>query len=195
MRAATILAWVVIALMSANMIDVGLNSGMDHGAGFDTFARGSAADPWQRLIDHDLMSGLLLMIGWVVLREKGNPIVNKIAWISMILWWGNIVVAAYVLWALHASNGNWNIFFLGRRAGPGASFKPGPLLRVMALAAAAATAWYLAWGLNAVHFAAIPALGYTGGFVPVILSLLVIAMQRPQLPNSSFPPANQRVRP
>ena len=41
MKAARILAWVVIAIMAVNMANVAFNSGFHHGAGFDTFLAGS----------------------------------------------------------------------------------------------------------------------------------------------------------
>ncbi|WP_298400763.1 hypothetical protein [Sphingobium sp.] len=174
MKGARIIAWVVIAIMGVNMVNVAINSGMDHGVGFDTFLGGSG-DPWQLFINNDLVTGLLFMVGWLIFREQGGRLVDRIAWVWMIMWWGNIVVAAYVLLALWQAGGDDRGFFLGRRV------TQLPALRISAAARVASgilallvTFWTLV-GIVKVGFAPIATFGFVMGFAPVILSLLLVA--------------------
>lgn len=174
MTGVRILAWIVIAIMGVNMANVLLNSGMDHGVGFDTFLAG-ASDPWQLFINNDLVTGLLFMVGWIILRERGGRVMDAVAWIWMVMWWGNIVVAVYVLRAVAQARGNWPRFFLGRAAG----VTDGAPLRVPArimcgVAALAVLAWTTA-AVAAAGGAVIPTIGYVLGFAPIILSLALLA--------------------
>jgi hypothetical protein len=116
MKGPTILGVLVISVMSALMANILINDGMDHGVGFDVFNAG-ASNPWQLFINNDLVTGLLFMCGWMLFREKGGRVIDTVCWIWMVMWWGNIIVAAYVLRAVWQSEGDWNRFFLGRRAG------------------------------------------------------------------------------
>ncbi|HUD94478.1 hypothetical protein [Sphingobium sp.] len=174
MKGARILAWVVIAIMGVNMANVAINSGMDHGVGFDTFLAGSG-DPWQLFINNDLVTGLFFMVGWLIFRESGGRMAETVAWVWMVMWWGNIVVAAYVLLALWQSQGDWARFFLGRRAARLPSLRlVGAVRGASALAALAVTIW-TGTGIVAVGFAPIATFGLVMGFAPVILSLLLVA--------------------
>lgn len=169
-----ILAWVVIAIMGANMANVLFNSGLDHGVGFDTFLAG-AADPWQLFINNDLVTGLLFMVGWIILRERGGRGLDALAWCWMVMWWGNIIVAAYVLRAIGQSQGNWHRFFAGHVAGVPADVSlPVPARLLCGLAALAMTAW-TAMELTAAGGALVPTLGYVLGFAPIILSFALLA--------------------
>ncbi len=175
MTGVRILAWVVIAIMAANMANVAINSGFDHGAGFDTFLAG-AADPWQLFINNDLVTGLLFMVGWIILRERGGRGLDTLAWCWMVMWWGNIVVAAYVLRAVGQADGDWRRFFIGRLAGvvPAA-----PLTSMMRLLCGVAALGVLAWtarGLLATGGAPIAILGYLLGVTPVVLTLALLAV-------------------
>lgn len=176
MNGIRILSWVVIGLMSALAVNIILNSGMDHGVGFDVFLAGSG-DPWQLFINNDLVTGLLFIFAWIVFREQGTPFLPRLAWLWMLMWWGNIVTAAYVLYAARQSRGDWSIFFLGRRAAQISAFEPAPALRIASAIGAVATAVYLVWGVTGVGFAPIPTFGYVLGFAPIVLSFALIAAQ------------------
>ncbi|SEJ19467.1 hypothetical protein SAMN05518849_103310 [Sphingobium sp. AP50] len=174
MKGARIIAWVVIAIMGVNMANVAINSGMDHGVGFDTFLAGSG-DPWQLFINNDLVTGLLFMAGWLIFREWGGRLADRIVWVWMIMWWGNIVVAAYVLLALWQSGGDDRRFFMGRREGALPTLRIGVVVRVPSGGMAALVAFWTLAGIVKVDFAPIATFGFVMGFAPVILSLLLIA--------------------
>lgn len=125
MTAPRILGWLVIAIMSVLMANILIHDGMDHGVGFDTFAAG-ASNPWQLFINNDLVTGLFFMSGWVILRERGDRVIDTVAWVWMVMWWGNIIVGVYVLravWQAGAgqAGGDWHRFFLGRHAQAGSN--------------------------------------------------------------------------
>lgn len=178
MTAIRIVAWGVIVLMLANGANVAINSGFDHGVGFDTFLAGQA-DPWRMFIGNDLVSGLLFAVSWMIFREKGGRAIDIVAWVWMVMWWGNVVVAIYVLRAVARSGGDWQIFLQGRRAGQ----RPASLLpatqRLCCAAGALAVAIWLAIAIPRTGFAAIPTFGYLAGFLPVILSLALLALPKP----------------
>jgi hypothetical protein len=181
MKAVKIIAGLVFLIMCGNVVNVSLNSGMGHGAGFDTFLAGGR-DPWQTFINNDLVMGLVFTMSWVIFRERGGRVLNTVAWVWMAAWWGNIVIADYVLRAVYQADGDWPRFFMGRHA-PGAA-SPAALhlpLTVRALCGlgAAAAAVYLAVGLRQTGGAIVPVLGYALGFLPVILSLALLALPRP----------------
>ncbi len=177
MTAIRIVAWIVIVLMGANMANVALRSGFDHGVGFDTFLAGQS-DPWQTFIDNDLVSGLLFAVTWLIFRERGGRTIDTIAWVWMVMWWGNIVVAVYVLHAVARSGGDWQLFWLGRRAGLREPAPLSPMLRLSCALVAAAVAFWLAAAIAQAGFAAIATFGYLAGFLPVILSLALLALPR-----------------
>ncbi|HET8612128.1 MAG TPA: hypothetical protein VFL92_05115, partial [Sphingomonas sp.] len=152
--------------------------GFDHGVGFDTFLAGQS-DPWQTFIDNDLVSGLLFAVSWMIFREKGARTIETVAWVWMVMWWGNIVVAIYVLRALAQSDGDWRLLLLGRRAGLESAPQIAPMLRLCCAAGALAVAIWLMIAIPRTGFAAIPTFGYLAGFLPVILSLALIALPRP----------------
>ncbi|MEO0030466.1 MAG: hypothetical protein RIS94_224 [Pseudomonadota bacterium] len=164
----------VIAVMGALMANILVHDGMDHGVGFDVFLAGSGS-PWQLFINNDLVTGLLFMCGWVLLRERGGRRMETAAWIWMILWWGNIVVGAYVVRAAWQAQGDWPRFFMGRHAGHLREIAITPAARVIAGLGALGVAMWLAGALIGTQGAAIPAIGYALGFAPVVLSLLVLA--------------------
>ena len=169
-------AWAVIAIIAASLINVAVGSGMDHGVGLDTFLAGSK-DPWQMMIGNDLVAGLLMTCAWIVFREKGGRAVDTVAWVWMALWWGNIVIAVYALVAAHQSGGDWARFFLGRRAGGPLvrAWQPSAPVRLASVACALATLAYLAVSLVGVRFAGLPTFGYVAAFVPVALSFALLA--------------------
>ncbi|WP_313806873.1 hypothetical protein [Sphingobium sp.] len=174
MRSPQILSCLVIAVMGSLMMNILIHDGMDHGVGFDVFLAG-AGDPWQLFINNDLVTGLWFMCGWIVLRERGGRVMDVVAWVWMVLWWGNIIVAAYVLRAAWQSGGDWSCFFMGRHAGPSRQAVPSFLVRTGSGLAAIAVALWLARSIAAVRWAGIPTTGYLLGFLPIILTLLLLA--------------------
>jgi hypothetical protein len=174
MKGPVILSCIVIAIMSALMANILINDSMSHGVGFDVFF--AARDPWQMFINNDLVTGLLFMCGWIILREKGGRTIDTIAWVLMVLWWGNVIVAAYVLRASWQSGGDWTRFFLGRHAGPLPRVVFAMPLRVVSGAAAAVVAVWTVRSVINVGVAPVPTVGYVLGFMPVVLSLLLVAL-------------------
>ena len=174
MKGPTILGILVITVMSALMANILIYDGMDHGVGFDVFNAG-AGNPWQLFINNDLVTGLLFMCGWIIFREIGGRLIDTICWVWMVLWWGNIIVAVYVLRAVWQSTGDWNRFFLGRRAG---ALRPigfvAPLRALCVLVAVAAAIW--TWlTIDGTGFAPVPTFGLVLGFAPIVLTFLLIA--------------------
>lgn len=174
MAAPRILGWLVIVIMSVLMGNILLHDGMDHGVGFDVFLAG-AGDPWQLFINNDLVTGLLFMCGWIILREKGGRVIDTVAWVWMVLWWGNIIVGVYVLRAAWQAGGDWHRFFLGRHAAPLPQVTIGAPLRLLSALAAMVVAAWAALAIKATGFAAIPTIGYALGFAPIILTLMLLA--------------------
>ncbi|WP_327753829.1 hypothetical protein VVT58_19075 (plasmid) [Sphingobium sp. SJ10-10] len=174
MKGPQILGCLVIAVMGALMINILIHDGMDHGVGFDVFLAG-AGDPWQLFINNDLVTGLWFMCGWIILRERGGRVIDRVAWVWMVLWWGNIIVAAYVLRAAWQSGGDWQRFFLGRQAGTVRETGMPPIVRVGSGLAGVAVILWLAQALVLVRWAGIPTAGYLLGFLPIILTLLLLA--------------------
>lgn len=175
MMAPRILGWLVIVIMSSLAVNILINDGMDHGVGFDTFASG-AGDPWQLFINNDLVAGLLFMCGWIILREKGGRVIDTVAWVWMVLWWGNIIVGVYVLRAAWQAGGDWHRFFLGRRAGALPSVTIGAQLRILSGLAALAVAAWTVHAILATDVAPIPTFGYVLGFGPIVLTFLLFAL-------------------
>jgi hypothetical protein len=177
MTAIRIVAWAVILFMLANGANVALHSGFDHGVGFDTFLAGQS-DPWRMFIGNDLVSGLLFAVSWMIFREKDARMIDTVTWVWMVMWWGNIVVAVYVLRAVARSGGDWQLFLFGRRAGLASAPPIASPLRIACAVGAAAVATWLAIAIPRTGFAGVPTFGYLAGFLPVILSLALIALPR-----------------
>jgi hypothetical protein len=179
MRAIQGIAWLVLVLMTVNMANVAVYSGMNHGVGLDVFLTGSK-EPWQNFIDDDLVTGLLFTCSWIIFRERGGRPFDTVIWIWLVVWWGNIVVAAYVLFAVRQSGGDWSRFFMGRHA-PGRTVEPAVLLslplRLAAAAGGIASAAYLLASLAAIGFSGIAAFGYIAGFLPVVIAFFLVAAE------------------
>lgn len=184
MKAPYWLGGFVILLMSVLMANILINDGMDHGVGFDVFLAGSGS-PWQLFINNDLVTGLLFTCGWIIFREKGSRTIDTVAWVWMVLWWGNIIIGAYVIRAACQARGDWSLFFLGRRAGALAPVAIGTPLRILAVLGAIATTLWTAHMVISVGFAGIPTTGLVLGFAPVVLTFLLLAL--PGRPLSSTP--------
>lgn len=183
MKGPAILGLLVITVMSALMANILIHDGMDHGVGFDVFNAG-VHDPWQLFINNDLVTGLLFMCGWIIFREKGGRRIDTVCWVWMVLWWGNIIVATYVLRAVWQSTGDWSRFYLGRRAGPlrPISFAP-PLYVPFALLAVAVAIW-TGITVQGTGFAPVPTLGLLLGFAPIVLTFVLLAVPAPSIQHS-----------
>jgi hypothetical protein len=171
------LGWAVLAAMIALGVNIGVHGSLDQGLGMDRFLAG-LADPWTTFIGFDLMSGLLLMAGWIAWRENGRRLLDTIAWILCLTWWGNVVVAAYILVALRQSTGDPARFFMGERAGPlhPVWAKASPALRLLALALAIAVAAFAVSKIMYLGLSGLPGQAYLPGFLPVVLALLLLAL-------------------
>lgn len=174
MKGPQILGWVVIVVMGSLMANILIHDGMDHGAGFDVFLAG-AGDPWQLFINNDLVTGLWFMCGWIILRERGGRVIGTVAWVWMVMWWGNIIVASYILRAAWQSAGDWPRFFLGRHAGALRQTGLSSIIRAGSGVIAIAVMLWLAQALMMVRGAGMATAGYLLGFLPVILTLLLLA--------------------
>ena len=102
----------------------------------------------------------------------------RIAWTLLTLWWGNIVVACYILAAAWQADGDAAAFFLGRQAG-GARLRSvhalGAWPRWLAVAAALLAAALMIGGLRAVGTSGEPAIGYIAACGTITFALLVFA--------------------
>jgi hypothetical protein len=176
-RGAAVLVVVAMAALFSNIL---LNGSLDEGLGMDRFLAG-LADPWTTFIGFDLLSGLALMACWIAWRERGGRLLDTTAWILCLTWWGNIVVAIYILIALRQSEGDPTRFFMGARAGP-----LRPLLqqgniaaRAAALLGAALVAAFMVSKLAALGLSGLGGQAYLPGFLPVVLALLLLAFPAP----------------
>jgi hypothetical protein len=167
-----ILCWIVVIVIGANLVNVAMHSGLGHGAGLDTFL-GGVADPWQLMINTDLIAGLLLMIGWMIYRERRAPLVQRIAWAWTAAWWGNIVIAVYVLRLARRPGQDLSNLLVGGR--PEHVPHLAVPARLAALAAALLLLAYLIRELMTPGLALIGVAGYLAGLAPLILSLALMA--------------------
>lgn len=175
-----VLCWIVVIVNGANLVNVAINSGFGHGAGLDTFL-GGVGNPWQLTINTDLIAGLLLTIGWMVYRERHAPLMQRIAWAWSAAWWGNIVIAVYVLRLVRRPDQDVaNLLVGGRVEQTAPRSAPG---RLAALAAALLLLACLVRELMTPGLALIGVVGYLAGLVPLILSLALMAKgQSPAAP-------------
>lgn len=169
------LAGIVVAAMLLLAGNILVHGSLDQGLGMDRFLAG-LADPWRAFIGFDLMAGLLLMSGWIVWREQGGRAADTAAWILCILWWGNIIVAAYILVALRQSAGDPARFLMGRRGGQlRPAWTPPGAVRVVALVAALGTAAFAASRIAQLGLTTLAGQAYVPGFAPIVLGLCLLA--------------------
>jgi ABC-type Co2+ transport system permease subunit len=180
---AKIIAIAVITLMALLMGNIFVNDGLMTGIGMDRFIAG-LKDPWQAFIGFDMMSGLFIMFGWIVYRQTGMRLIDTIVWVLMGNWWGNIVIAAYILVALRQSQGDAAQFFMGARAGPlKSAWMPSALTRAICLIGAGAVLWYMIEAMQSLSFSGLPAWAFLPAFGPIVASLVLLALP-------SKPPTN-----
>ncbi|WP_340316822.1 hypothetical protein [Rhizorhabdus argentea] len=177
-------AILVVAVMAILGAQVLINDSLGHGAGLDVFLAGTKS-PWQAFINQDLVSGLLFAVAWLIYREQPGRAIDTIAWVWMAMWWGNIVVAAYVLLALRQSNGDPQRFFMGARGGGLAQawLSPNMVVRAILLLLAAGSVYYLVALLGAAA-GPVAIAGALLGMLPVALSLVLLAF--PPAPHAEF---------
>lgn len=175
MKAFQIVAWIVIAVMTGFAIRILAFDSIDHGAGLDAFLAGSR-QPWPAFIGQDLVMGLCLALAWLIWRQRGARVLDTVAWTWMILWWGNIVVAAYVLVALKQAGGDEDRFFKGLRCGNllRAWPEPGVALRFLLITLSLATLGWLGLILGRATDTVAVA-GAMLGLLPVALSFVLLA--------------------
>ncbi len=70
--------------------------------------------PWFHVSMIDLYTGFLLFSGWIVSRERSRGVAA--IWIVLLLTLGNLAACAYALAAAISARGDWNLFWLGKRA-------------------------------------------------------------------------------
>jgi hypothetical protein len=100
------------AAIGALVMAVALVYGFTLGDGWDE-VRVLTRYPWFNVSLVDVYVGFLLIGGWIAWREASAP--RAAMWIILILIGGNLVSCLYVLGVLHASRGDWNRFWHGRR--------------------------------------------------------------------------------
>jgi hypothetical protein len=179
MQWAKILSVGIIILMAILMGNILINDSFNTGIGMDRFIAG-LKDPWQAFIGFDMMSGLFLMFGWIIFRQKGSSLIETITWVLLGNWWGNIVIAAYILVALRQSDGEPTKFFMGARAGPLRSVwdMPSLMARGLCLVGAVGVAVYATSAMRNLNFSGLPAWAFVPAFAPVVLGLILLAFPR-----------------
>ena len=71
--------------------------------------------PWGIVSLVDLYVGFILFSGWIVYREKS--LARSLVWVLFMMVLGFFTASLYTLIALQTSGGDWNRFWMGRRAG------------------------------------------------------------------------------
>ncbi len=71
------------------------------------------ANPWGIVSLVDLYVGFILFSMWIVFREPGP--LSAAIWVVLMMVFGFLAGAVYVLYALHTCGGDWTLFFLGAR--------------------------------------------------------------------------------
>jgi len=179
MRWTKFLGICVIILMSVLMSNIVINDGFRTGIGMDRFIAG-LADPWQTFIGFDMMAGLFLMFGWIIYRQNGSPVIETITWVLLGNWWGNIVIAAYILVAFRQADGDASKFFMGSRAGPLRVVwgVPSSTVRGLCILGAVAFLIYAVLTMKSLDFAGLPAWAFVPAFAPIVVGFILLA--RPQ---------------
>ena len=108
MKYAKVLAILGILAMSAVLI-YGFTNG--------NFGRDGAKliqNPWGIVSLVDLYTGFSLFSAWIIFREKS--LARSLIWVILMMVLGFFTASVYTLLALISSEGNWDTFWLGRRA-------------------------------------------------------------------------------
>jgi hypothetical protein len=67
---------------------------------------------WGRVSLIDVYVGFFLFSGWVLYREEKRLV--AVLWILLIMVLGNFITCLYATFALFKSNGNYQLFWLGK---------------------------------------------------------------------------------
>jgi hypothetical protein len=70
--------------------------------------------PWGIVSLVDLYAGFVLFSGWIVYREKS--VVRSVIWVVLMMVLGFWTASLYAFIALQTSGGDWQRFWMGRRA-------------------------------------------------------------------------------
>ncbi len=73
------------------------------------------ANPWGIVSLVDLYTGFFLFSGWIVYREGFS--VQTVVWVILMMVLGFFTASLYTLITLYQSQGNWKVFWMGKRAG------------------------------------------------------------------------------
>lgn len=71
-------------------------------------------NPWGVVSLVDLYTGFILFSAWIVYREKS--IIPSFFWVALMMVLGFFTASLYVFLALNKSNGDWKVFWMGKRA-------------------------------------------------------------------------------
>ena len=72
-------------------------------------------NPWGIVSLVDLYTGFLLFSAWIIFREGIN--LRSIVWVILMMVLGFFTASLYALIALYQSDGDWQKFWMGRKAG------------------------------------------------------------------------------
>ena len=72
------------------------------------------SNPWGIVSIVDLYVGFILFSGWIIYREKSA--LRAIIWVILMMVLGFFTGALYTFIALQTSDGDWQRFWLGKRA-------------------------------------------------------------------------------
>ena len=108
MRVAKVLAFFGLLAMSAILI---------YGFSIGDFTNDGAKilqNPWGIVSLVDLYTGFLLFSMWIIYREKS--VLRSVVWVILMMVLGFFTGSLYTLIALFTSNGDWKVFWMGKRA-------------------------------------------------------------------------------
>ena len=71
-------------------------------------------NPWGIVSLVDLYTGFTLFSAWIIYREKA--FLPSIFWVILMMVLGFFTASLYVFIALSKSNGDWKVFWMGKRA-------------------------------------------------------------------------------
>jgi hypothetical protein len=72
------------------------------------------SNPWGIVSLVDLYVGFILFSGWIIYREKST--IRSIIWVFFMMTLGFFTGALYTFIALQTSGGDWQRFWMGKRA-------------------------------------------------------------------------------
>lgn len=80
---------------------------------FSTDGAALLQNPWGIVSMVDLYTGFILFCGWIIYREQS--VLRPIIWVVLMMVLGFFAGSLYTFLALHASKGDWKVFWMGRR--------------------------------------------------------------------------------